>query len=111
MLENKEIVEKIRTICRDKDTSITKLEESAGWSNGYVGKWAKAKKRPSIEKLSVVAEFLGVPIAELTGEDIKKPDPQEGAGKMPRGYDDLTPKNKAFVESMIAQLLASQSDD
>ena len=112
MLENKEIVEKIRTICRDKDTSITKLEESVGWSNGYVGKWAKAKKRPSIEKLSVVAEFLGVPISELTGEtDIKNPDPQKGAGKLPKGYDDLTEKNKAFVDAMIAQLLASQSDD
>ena len=88
MLENKEIVEKIRTICRDKDTSITKLEESVGWSNGYVGKWAKAKKRPSIEKLSVVAEFLGVPISELTGEtDTKNPVSETETGKVPTIQD------------------------
>lgn len=109
MIENKEIVEKIRSICREKDTSITKLEEAVGWSNGYIGKWAKAKKRPPIEKLSIVAEHLDVPVFELTGT--KNPDPQEGAGKMPKGYDDLTPKNKAFVDAMIAQLLAAQSDD
>lgn len=78
MLENKEIVEKIRSICREKDTSITKLEEAVGWSNGYIGKWAKAKKRPPIEKLSIVAEHLDVPVFELTGT--KNPDPQEGAG-------------------------------
>lgn len=63
MKENKEIVEKIRSICREKETSLTKLEESFGWSNGYIGKWAKAKKNPTIEKLSMIANELGVSVS------------------------------------------------
>lgn len=72
MKENKEIVEKIRSICREKETSLTKLEESFGWSNGYIGKWAKEKKNPTIEKLSMIANELGVSVSELTGEESEK---------------------------------------
>ena len=111
MLENKEIVEKIRTICRDKDTSITKLEESLGWSNGYIGKWAKAKKRPSIEKLSVVAECLNVPISDLTGEiDIKNPASETGDGSEAELIqlfrllpDDLKAGMLAQIKAVLAQ--------
>lgn len=110
MLENKEIVEKIRAICREKDTSITKLEEAVGWSNGYIGKWAKAKKRPPIEKLSIVAEHLDVPVFELTGT--KNPDPQTGAGTMPpKEYTELNASNKAIVDRLIADLARSQSEN
>lgn len=72
MLDNVEIVEKIRLICREKGTSLTKLEESLSWSNGYIGKWIKAKKRIPIERLIMVAKQLDVPLSEITGEPAQK---------------------------------------
>lgn len=76
MFENKEIVERIRTFCKENGTSITKLEEEFGWSNGYIGKWAKARKRPPIEKLSMIANRLNVLIQDLTGDE-KSPTSEE----------------------------------
>ena len=60
-----------------KGTSLTKLEESLGWSNGYIGKWAQAKKPPTIEKLLLVSSMLEVPISDLTGETEKSPTSEE----------------------------------
>ena len=72
MRDNVEIVEKIRLICREKGSSLTKLEESLSWSNGYIGKWVKAKKRIPIERLMMVAKQLDVPLYEITGKTDEK---------------------------------------
>ena len=86
---------------------------SIGYDGGdIVSMWINGSSKSYMGKLHEIAAVHHVSVEWLKGEtDIKNPDPQEGAGKLPKGYDDLTPKNKAFVDAMIAQLLASQSDD
>lgn len=44
MLTNEEIVEKIRELARQKNTSLTDIEKNLAWSNGRIGKWKHAKK-------------------------------------------------------------------
>ena len=103
-------VEKIKSLCKERKTSLYALEKKLGLGNGTIGKWGKPNRKPNFDNVLAVANELGVPVQEIA-EAEKNPDPQKGAGKLPKGYDDLTEKNKAFVDAMIAQLLASQSDD
>ena len=66
--ENKIIVDNIRSLCKAKNTSITKLEEKLGFGNGSIGKWAKAPKSPPFAKLSLIANELNVPVSFLVDE-------------------------------------------
>ena len=73
------LVERIRLLCRQNGTSLTKLETHFGFGNGAIGKWKKTK--PPYERLQKVADYFGITVAELTGETLtneNKPATHEG---------------------------------
>ena len=67
-MDNVKTVETIRAMCKKKKTSLTRLEEKLGFSNGYIGKMAKRPSSPPYDKLVAIANELGVTVADLTGE-------------------------------------------
>lgn len=73
-VNNAQFVETVRDLCKSKQTSLTKLEAQLGFSNGYIGKWAKRPSSPPHDKLVEIANALGVTVEELTGEQ-KEPTP------------------------------------
>lgn len=88
------MVDRIRALCKARNTSITKLEAALGFGNGTIGKWKNAKNAPPADKLEKVADFLDVSVRYLlTGEtlppylppiksvDEKNPAPTNGDGK------------------------------
>lgn len=64
-----ELVEFIRVSCKNRNSSITKMEKDLSFANGTVGKWANGKRYPPKDKLSLVADFLQISIEELMGQD------------------------------------------
>lgn len=74
-MDNAKTVETIRALCKKKKTSLTRLEEKLGFSNGYIGKMAKRPNSPPYDKLVAIANELGVTVADLTEdtENEKKP--------------------------------------
>ncbi len=74
------IVDRIRTLCRQKSTSITKIEAELGYANGTIGKWAKGKKPPPLEKVIAISDRLGTSVDFLRfgAEEQKKPPAQGG---------------------------------
>lgn len=79
-MDNAKTVETIRALCKKKKTSLTRIEEKLGFSNGYIGKMAKRPSSPPYDKLVAIANELGVTVADLTGdtENEKKPTAQGG---------------------------------
>lgn len=77
-MDNAKTVETIRALCKKKKTSLTRIEEKLGFSNGYIGKMAKRPSSPPYDKLVAIANELGVTVADLTGdtENEKKPTAQ-----------------------------------
>ena len=78
------MLDKIKALCKERKTSISKLEKQLGFGNGVIGRWDKSV--PSYERLAAVANALDVPVSYLTGETddpsagIKKdPIPKDGA--------------------------------
>ena len=79
-MDNAKFVERVRDLCKEQKTSITKLAAQLDFSNGYIGKWAKRPSSPPYEKLTSIAQALGVTVEELTGEEPaqkEKPTPSE----------------------------------
>ena len=72
------MLDKIKALCKEKKTSISKLEKQLGFGNGVIGRWDKSV--PSYERLAAVANALDVPVSYLTGET---DDPSAGIKKDP----------------------------
>lgn len=93
-----ELVEFIRVSCKNKNSSITKMEKDLNFANGTVGKWANGKRYPPKDKLSLVADFLQISIEELMGEEQKeKPAP---------GGSELDAAFSAVLDQLTAEELA-----
>lgn len=103
-------VDNIRKICKEKKTSIKQVEAALGFGNGVIARWEQNSRYPSYDRLSAVADYLGVSISDLTGEEQKENPAPEGAEQIP-GYSQLNDANRGIVDTMIAQLLAAQSSD
>ena len=93
-MDNAKFVERVRDLCKEQKTSITKLEAQLDFSNGYIGKWAKRPSSPPYEKLTSIAQALGVTVEELTGEE---PEQKE---KPAPGGSELDAKAKATLDKM-----------
>lgn len=72
------ISERIKEICKSRGISVSKIEKELGFGNGTIGKWGKSGRTPTYDRIYAVAEYLGVPVFELTGE--KKPASETGDG-------------------------------
>lgn len=78
-MDNAKTVETIRALCKKKKTSLTRLEEKLGFSNGYIGKMAKRPNSPPYDKLVAIANELGVTVSDLTGDSENKKSPSHKA--------------------------------
>lgn len=96
------MLDKIKALCKEKKTSISKLEKQLGFGNGVIGRWDKSV--PSYERLAAVANALDVPVAYLTGET---DDPSAGIKKEP------APKRSelSLGQLELIELSSKMSDD
>lgn len=114
-----ELVEFIRVSCKNKNSSITKMEKDLNFANGTVGKWANGKRYPPKDKLSLVADFLQISIEELMGESEQKekPTPSEEselnahAKAILYKYEQLDPAQKVMFEKMLDAALEAAKGD
>lgn len=62
--------EKIKALCKSKGIAITAMEKELGFGRGSIGKMKNGKQgSTSADRLQKIANYLNVPIAQLTGQD------------------------------------------
>lgn len=102
--------ERIRQICASKGIRISKLEKDLGFGNGYIN--PKKVTHFSHERLLKIAEYLGVSVGDITGEETTKPTPVSGSGsyqdRMLFILDRLSDSEKTQLLSYGEFLLGSQ---
>ena len=97
------MLDKIKALCKEKKTSISKLEKQLGFGNGVIGRWDKSV--PSYERLAAVANALDVPVSYLTGET---DDPSAGIKKDPIPKDEVVSSAKQKLLDALDGLSDSQ---
>ena len=99
-----------------------KLAKFLGCSQTSVANWISGSRTPHDKARAVIADAFGLSLPEIDGElpdgwkeivmrKIKSPAPKSESGTFPVDYYKLTPKNRAIADTLLAQLLASQSDE
>lgn len=109
MFTNKELVENIRELAKEKGTSLTDMEKKFVWSNGRIGKWKNAKKRPPKQDLELIAKELEVPLEAITGEQKNTaPISEGGKSEILFIFDSLSPDRRAKLLELARLYLADQ---
>lgn len=57
------LLENIKKLCASRRISLSALEKTLGFGNSTIAKWADCS--PTVEKLSLVADFFGCTVDEL----------------------------------------------
>lgn len=71
-------IDKINVILKERGMTGAELSRQIGVSTAVYSQWNKKKTKPSNKNVAKVAEVLGVPVSELTGEEQKEKPPDTG---------------------------------
>ena len=101
------MVDTIKRLCKEKKTTIAAIERACGFGNGSIRKWDSAS--PAYERIKAVADFLEVPVSELTGEQKEKPAPKwDGLKEIDAIFEQLTPSRQAKLLELARLYLDDQ---
>lgn len=78
-MDKLKIVENIQRICKERGTNPTVAGRESGAGETMVTNLKRKGTLPSIEKMQLLARYLGVTTSELLGEE--KPTPVSGDGQ------------------------------
>lgn len=94
-------IERIRMICKEKKIPVASLEKALGYSNGYLN--PKKARDVSGSRLVEIAEYLGVSVSQLLGEENEKTALQEEDGDLAEILEAIrnNPALRALYETSI----------
>ncbi|EAE4235057.1 TPA_asm: XRE family transcriptional regulator [Listeria monocytogenes] len=100
------LLDRIKKICSDRGTTVSKLENDLGFGENTIYQWKK--RTPSVERVQKVADYLNVSVDYLLGRtDIKNPlEGLEDAQFL--DVEGLTSEDIAKVEGIIRALKEAQ---
>ena len=106
-----ELYKRIEDLCKERGTNITAMCKESGAPRGSLTDLKMGRtNRLNTTTLSRISEYFGVTVDFLLGnEDTKKPADQKADGLRGLGYDELTPEEKAIIDSMIDAFLKARS--
>ena len=106
-----DLYNRIEELCKERGSNITTMCKESGAPRGSLTDLKMGRtNRLNTTTLSRISEYFGVSVDYLLGnEDTKKPADQKADGLRGKGYDELTPENKAMIDALIDSLLKSQS--
>ena len=107
------VVDKIRKLCKEQGKTLFSLEKECGFGNGVIHKWDRSS--PSVAKVAVVADALGVSVSYLIDEKEKKPAPTDGDGpaldaRLVERLIQLTPEDQEKVEVFVQGMIAGREN-
>jgi len=69
------VLANITALCKGRNISVSKLEQSTGLSNGVIRKWGVSS--PTVDNLKRVADFFGVTVDDLLSDAPKPTTPAD----------------------------------
>lgn len=94
--------EKLRELRKQKSLTLDKLAELSGLSKSYIWELEnRESQRPSAEKLTAVADVLGVTTTYFIEEDVRAPEERHLDDAFFRGYQKLEPDAKEQLRKIL----------
>lgn len=110
-MDVEKIVNNIQRVCKERGTTPTVAGRESGAGKDLVSLMKRRGILPSIEKMSMLASYLGVTTSELLGEEKEPPtvtDEEHLDQELIERLCQLTPEDVAKVDAFVQGLLASR---
>ena len=98
--------ERFEEACKARSTSPTAVMLALGMSRSNVTKWRRGETVPKLDALNKIANYLGVTVDFLLGNDSQKEKPAEDDGPTT-----LAEAREVLRQSGIRVLLDAEADD
>lgn len=82
------VVKRIKSMAMSKGIKMQELYEQSGVTSGAVSQWKTGATTPTLDSLQRIADVLGTTVAEIIGEETKKPATDNGDGRSRDGLRD-----------------------
>lgn len=105
-----EFVQNIKKYCSIKGVKPTVACRESGVGTSFINNIEKRGSMPSIEKVQMLAEYLGVTVSELLGETISSGTASCGPDILVK-FQQLTPENQKEVLAFIEFKHGQQSKE
>jgi transcriptional regulator with XRE-family HTH domain len=93
---------KIRELRKEKELTLEKLAEMASMSKSYLWELEnRESQRPSAEKLTQLADVLGVAASYFIEEDVRVPEERHRDEAFYRNYKKLDPETKEQLRKIL----------
>lgn len=112
-MDSQKFVQNVKKYCKLKGVKPTPACRESGAGPNLINDIERGKK-PSVEKVQMLAQYLGVTTSDLLGEENPAGDEASGQteeGATISGFIDLTPERQELVRQHVALLLAEQQKD
>jgi len=81
------LLERVRTLCYERDMTLASLEKTLGFGNGTLSRWDTSS--PSSDKLAKVADFFSVSTDQLLGRELTQKDEKDIAKDLNKIMDKI----------------------
>lgn len=104
-------VQNVKKACEARGVKLAVALRDSGLDKSFINNIEARGSTPSVEKVQMLAAYLGVTTSELLGEEKGLTPVAEGEPMYPPEYDLLSPEDKALVDNMIRSLAKRKSID
>ena len=105
---NKDVfVQNVKKYCALKGVKPTAACDESGAGKNLIGQLVNRDTVPSVERVQLLAQYLGVTTSDLLGEQ-KESSPPSEEDRLLAGYDALSARNREKLEEYLDLLLSSQ---
>lgn len=94
--------DKLRSLRKERKLTLEQLAEQAKLSKSYLWELEnRESQRPSAEKLTALADVLGVGASYFLEEDVREPEERHLDDAFFRGYKQLDPAGKEALRKVL----------
>lgn len=103
-------VQKVKMLCLLKGVKPTNACKDSGVGTSFINDVERGRI-PSVERVQMLAAYLGVTTSELLGEEIEPDTKPDLPPTYPPGYDSLRPEDKELIDNMIRRLILEKNQE
>ena len=105
-MDKERYVQNVKKLCLMKNIKPTNACIESGVGSSFLSDIQRGQT-PSVSKVQLLAQYLGVTTSDLLGEAQKSSPPSE-EDRLLAGYDALSARNREKLEEYLDLLLSSQ---